>query len=303
MTERPSHLPSEDRNIGTVGLIAKANLPEAAAVITDITEWLSARGVGTMLEAKTARLTGRDETNTFTQKTLPSTVDLILVLGGDGTLLGAARGLASAGRDIPILAVNFGSLGFLTEVTLPELYGSLQSVLDGTAGIDERQMLSARVVRDGETVAEQVVLNDIVITRAELSIIELTITVGDQLVTRLRADGLIVASPTGSTAYSMAAGGPIVHPLVDALLLTPIAPHTLTHRPIVIPSTFAVRVTPTLADPHQAAHASFDGQVGFELVHGDDVIVKRAPQTLNVIRAEARNYFAVLREKLKWGDQ
>lgn len=303
MTERPPHSPSADREIRTVGLIAKTNLPEAAAVITDITEWLSARGVGTVIEAQTARLTGRDDTNTFTQKKFPSTVDLILVLGGDGTLLGAARGLASADTDIPILAVNFGSLGFLTEVTLPELYRSLQSVLDGTAGIDERQMLLARVVRNGEVVTEQVVLNDIVITRAELSIIELTITVGNQLVTRLRADGLIVASPTGSTAYSMAAGGPIVHPLVDAILLTPIAPHTLTHRPIVIPSTFAVQVTPTLANPHQAAHASFDGQVGLELAHGDDVIVKRAPQTLNVIRAEARDYFAVLREKLKWGDQ
>ena len=226
------------------------------------------------------------------------------MLGGDGTLLGVARGVAGADADVPVLAVNFGSLGFLTEVTLPELYAALQSVLDGTARIDERQMLRSQVVRGTEVVADRIVLNDVVIGKAALSnIIELTITVADQFVTSLRADGLIIASPTGSTAYSMAAGGPIVHPLVDALLLTPIAPHTLTHRPIVIPSTTAVRVTPVLGDPHRAAYASFDGQSGIELADGDAVTVQRAPRPLKVVSAETRNYFAVLREKLKWGER
>ena len=302
MTEKPQQ-PSGRSTIRTVALIAKTRLPEAAAVITDITRWLSARGVGTVFEAETARLAGRGDTNTFPRTAPPTDSDLILVLGGDGTLLEAARGVGNVGADTPILAVNFGSLGFLTEVTLPELYESLQSVLDGTAGIDQRGMLLARVERDGQVIEEQVVLNDVVIEKAALSIIEITITVGHQLVTRLRADGLIVASPTGSTAYSMAAGGPIVHPLVDALLLTPIAPHTLTHRPIVIPSTFAVRITPTLTGAHQAARASFDGQTRLELAHGDEVVIERAARSLNVIRAEARNYFAVLREKLKWGNQ
>ena len=302
MTAR-SHSPSKDRTIRTVGLIAKTHLREAATVVADITQWLSERGVSTVVETETARLAGRDDPRTFSRTELPPDVDLIVVLGGDGTLLSAARGVANSGMDIPILAINFGSLGFLTEVTLPELYGSLQTVLEGTAGTDDRQMLWARVMRSGDVVIDRVVLNDVVITRAALSIVELTIHVGDQFVTRLRGDGLIVSSPTGSTAYSMAAGGPIVHPLVDALLLTPIAPHTLTHRPIVIPSTSAVRVTPMLTGPYLAANASFDGQAGIELEDGDDVIVGRAPRTLRVIRAEARSYFAVLREKLKWGNQ
>ena len=296
----------QPRPIRTVGVIAKARLPEAAAVVTGIENWLSERGVTTEVESETARLAGCDRAHTFPRDTLPTQVDLLVVLGGDGTLLGVARSIADAkaGTDIPVLAINFGSLGFLTEVTLPELYRALESVLDGTAGIDERQMLRSTVTRNGQIITERVVLNDIVIGKAALSnIIELTISVGKQFVTRLRADGLIVASPTGSTAYSMAAGGPIVHPLVDALLLTPIAPHTLTNRPIVIPSTTGVRVTPDLSGPHCAAYASFDGQSGLELVHGDVVAVEKAARPLKIIRAESRGYFAVLREKLKWGER
>ena len=242
----PTEPPPPPRAIRTVGIIAKARLPEAAEVVSGIADWLSERGVNTEVETETARLASRDGVDTFATDALPAQVDLLVVLGGDGTLLGVARSIADAeaGTDIPVLAVNFGSLGFLTEVTLPELYQALESVLDGTAGIDERQMLRSTVIRDGYIMTDRVVLNDIVIGKAALSnIIELTINVGEQFVTSLRADGLIVASPTGSTAYSMAAGGPIVHPLVDALLLTPIAPHTLTNRPIVIPSTTAVRVS------------------------------------------------------------
>ena len=303
---RPTELPPQPRRIRTVGIIAKARLPEAAEVVSGIADWLSERGVNTEVETETARLAGRDGTRTFTTEALPAQVDLLVVLGGDGTLLGVARSIADAGTrtDIPVLAVNFGSLGFLTEVTLPELYRALESVLDGTAGIDERQMLRSTVIRDGHVMTDRVVLNDIVIGKAALSnIIELTISLGEQFVTRLRADGLIVASPTGSTAYNMAAGGPIVHPLVDALLLTPIAPHTLTNRPIVIPTTTAVRVTPALDGPHCSAYASFDGQSGLELVHGDIVTVEKAARPLKIIRAESRGYFAVLRQKLKWGER
>ena len=302
----PTEPPLQPRTIRTVGIIAKARLPEAAEVVTGIADWLSARGVTTEVETETARLAGRDKTSTFERDVLPAQVDLLVVLGGDGTLLGVARSIADAGvsADIPVLAVNFGSLGFLTEVTLPELYRALESVLDGTAGIDERQMLRSTVIRDGQIITDRVVLNDIVIGKAALSnIIELTISMGDQFVTCLRADGLIVSSPTGSTAYSMAAGGPIVHPLVDALLLTPIAPHTLTNRPIVIPSNTAVRVAPALDGPHCSAYASFDGQSGLELAPGDVVTVERAARPLKVIRAESRSYFAVLREKLKWGER
>ena len=301
----PTEPPPQPRAIRTVGIIAKARLPEAAEVVTGIADWLSERGVATDIETETARLAGRDGAGTLARDALPDQVDLIVVLGGDGTLLGVARSIADAKAetDIPVLAINFGSLGFLTEITLPELYRALESVLDGTAGIDERQMLRSTVIRNGQIIADRVVLNDIVIGKAALSnIIELTISVGEQFVTRLRADGLIVASPTGSTAYSMAAGGPIVHPLVDALLLTPIAPHTLTNRPIVIPSSTAVRVTPGLAGPHCSAYASFDGQSGLELVHRDVVTVEKAARPLKIIRAESRSYFAVLREKLKWGE-
>ena len=302
----PTEPPPPPRAIRTVGIIAKARLPEAAEVVSGIADWLSERGVNTEVETETARLASRDGVGTFATDALPAQVDLLVVLGGDGTLLGVARSIADAeaGTDIPVLAVNFGSLGFLTEVTLPELYQALESVLDGTAGIDERQMLRSTVIRDGYIMTDRVVLNDIVIGKAALSnIIELTINVGEQFVTSLRADGLIVASPTGSTAYSMAAGGPIVHPLVDALLLTPIAPHTLTNRPIVIPSTTAVRVTPALKGPHCSAYASFDGQSGLELVHGDVVTVEKVVRPLKIIRAESRGYFAVLRQKLKWGER
>ena len=297
---------SQPRAIRTVGVIAKARLPEAAEVVTGIAEWLAERDVTTVVDTETARLAGRDDANTFSRDALPAQADLLLVLGGDGTLLGVARDVADAGADadIPILAINLGSLGFLTEVTLPELYRALESVLDGSAGINERQMLRSTVVRDDQIVTDRIVLNDVVIGKAVLSnIIELTISVGEQFVTRLRADGLIVASPTGSTAHSMAAGGPIVHPLVDALLLTPIAPHTLTNRPIVIPTTTAVRVMPVLDGPHRSAYASFDGQSGLKLAHGDIVTVERAPRPLKVIRAQTRGYFAVLREKLKWGER
>jgi len=294
----------QPRVIRTAGIIAKARLPEAATVVAGIVDWLSERDVTTVVETETARLAGQDGAHTFSRDALPAQADLLVVLGGDGTLLGVARGIADAGADIPVLAINFGSLGFLTEITLPELYRALESVLDGTASVDERQMLRSKVIRDDRIVTDRVVLNDVVIGKAALSnIIELTISVGEQLVTHLRADGLIVASPTGSTAYNLAAGGPIVHPLVDALLLTPIAPHTLTNRPIVIPSTTAVRVTPTLDGPHRSAYASFDGQSGLELVHGDVVTVEKAPRSLKVVRAESRGYFAVLREKLKWGER
>lgn len=294
------------RAIRTVGIIAKARLPEAAHAVNSIVSWLSEHGVTALVETETAHGAGCDGAGTFARDSLPREADLLVVLGGDGTLLGVARGVAHADAetDIPILAVNFGSLGFLTEVTLPELYRALESVLDGTADTDKRQMLRSTVVRGGHILTDRVVLNDVVIGKGALSnIIELTINVGEQFVTRLRADGLIVASPTGSTAYSMAAGGPIVHPLVDALLLTPIAPHTLSNRPIVIPSTTAVQVTPLLDGPHRSAFASFDGQSGFELSDGDVVTVERAPNPLTVIRAESRGYFAVLREKLKWGER
>ena len=290
--------------VQTVGIIAKTRLQEASAAVRDVADWLAARGIDIVVEINTARIINREGIETCSRDNLPTVADLILVLGGDGTLLGVAGCVARTASDVPVLSVNFGSLGFLTEITLPELYESLESVIAGTAGIDERQMLRSKVIRNNEAIADRIVLNDVVLTKAALSnIIDFAITFGDQFVMRSRADGLIISSPTGSTAYNLAAGGPIVHPTVDALLVTPIAPHTLTNRPIVIPTTTPVRVVPTLGGLHQAAYVSFDGQFGFELNSGDNITVERASRPLRVVRSESRSYFAVLREKLKWGER
>jgi NAD+ kinase len=224
--------------ITRVGLVAKHNLDAAAGLLAELAGWLEARGVTPVFETHTAVLAGLPPGRpTSSSEDLPLASDLIVVLGGDGTLIGTAGRIAQAGVSVPILGVNFGSLGFLTEITLPELYESLESVLDGEAEIDERMMLRARTLRGGVAVADRSVVNDAVITKGALSrIIDLSVSVGDELVMKVRADGLIVATPTGSSAYNLAAGGPIVHPAVDAVLLTPIAPHMLTNRPVVLPA-------------------------------------------------------------------
>src|SRR5262249_51075426 len=183
------------------------------------------------------------------RRALVDQVDMVLVLGGDGTLLAMADRIGEARSPIPILGVNFGSLGFLTEVTLPELYASLESVVRGEALVEERLMIRSATIRAGVTFAQHIALNDAVITKGARSrMIDLSMWIADEFVTRVKADGLIVASPTGSTAYNLAAGGPILHPSVDALIVTPIAPHTLTNRPIVIPAASEVRVQPLMDD-------------------------------------------------------
>ena len=290
--------------VTSVGIAAKTHSPNAAEVVREAVAWLDRRGVAGILERETARAAGLEGRETCTPAELASAADLVLVIGGDGTLLGVAREVARRAPATPILGVNCGSLGFLTEITREELAAALAAAVGGESRIDERRMLRAQVRRGAAAVADRLVLNDVVIGRsARSSIVELSISLRGQLITRSRADGLIVATPTGSTAYNLAAGGPIVHPTVDALVLTPIAPHTLTNRPIVLPNTAPVRITPELGGPHAEAHASFDGQFNVELEDGDAVIVERAPHPLRVVRAEARSYFAVLREKLKWGER
>ena len=223
-----------------VGIVAKARLERAAGHLAEIAAWLEQRNITPIFESETAALArsaGADgRFKTVDAEELPRHVDVIVVLGGDGTLLGTAGRIAKAKADIPILGVNFGSLGFLTEVTLPEIYASLETAVNGTAQTEERMMLDV-VVTDGNTrVAERVVLNDVVVTQGALSrIIELSVSVDGEFMMRVKADGLIIASPTGSTAYNLSAGGPIVHPKVDGLTITPIAPHTLTNRPVVVP--------------------------------------------------------------------
>ncbi len=287
-----------------VGLVAKTRLEAAAGVLADLAGWLEARGVQPVFETDTAALAGLPpDRPTCTRDELPRACDLVVVLGGDGTFIGMAGRIADSDAATPILGVNFGSLGFLTEITLPELYPALESVLDGTAQIDHRMMLRSRTLRAGGTCADRVALNDVVITKGALSrIIDLAVSIGDQPVMRVRADGLIIASPTGSTAYNLAAGGPILHPSMDALLLTPIAPHMLTNRPIVIPATSEVRVAPAMAD-HDEVFVTFDGQSGHPLEPGDVVSIGRADRELRLVRAQTRTYFDVLRQKLKWSER
>jgi len=289
--------------VSRVGLIAKHGLTAASGVLAELARWLDARGVRAIFETETAQLAGVPAAQTVARDALPTACDLIVVLGGDGTLIGVANFIARADVDVPILGVNYGNLGFLTEITLPELYGALEAALEGRAKFTERAMLHARVTRGGVLFAEHVVLNDVGITRAAMSrIIEVEVSVDDEPVTRVRADGLIVASPTGSTAYNLAAGGPIVHSAVDALILTPVAPHTLTSRPVVIPASCEVHVRPVM-ERSDEVWVTFDGQSGFALQANDTVTIRRARRMLRVIKSDQRSYFELLREKLKWGER
>jgi NAD+ kinase len=288
--------------ITRVGVVAKSRLQVAAPHLSDVENWLTDHGVETIFETATAALMPARETRRVAEKpSLVNDVGLVLVLGGDGTLLSMADCIGRAGLRVPILGVNFGSLGFLTEVTLPELYPALEAALAGHAHIEERLTLQASITRPSGAASSEIAVNDVVVNKGARSrLIDLSIWVGDGLVTTVRADGLIVATPTGSTAYNLAAGGPIVQPNVDALVLTPIAPHTLTNRPIVIPSSSMVHVKPVM-DDRDEVFVTFDGQAGCELHAGDEISVCRAREPMRLVRPATRSYFEVLREKLNWG--
>ena len=295
---------SASQQISHVGIVAKSHLRAAVPHLVDIAAWLRTRGIEAIFESATAALmTSTDGCRVAEKVTLVEMVDMVVVLGGDGTLLSMADCIATAGKSIPILGVNFGSLGFLTEVTLPELYTSLETVLAGKARVEERMMLASTVRRPRETFTAYLALNDVVVAKTARSrMIELSVSVGDEFVTRVKADGLIVATPTGSTAYNLAAGGPIVQPNVDALVLTPIAPHTLTNRPIIIPASATVLVQPHM-DARDEVFVTFDGQAGVQLEDGDEISVCRAERSLRLIHPSTRGYYQVLRQKLKWGER
>jgi NAD+ kinase len=291
--------------ITRVGIVAKHGLHAAADHLDRIADWLRAHEIEPVFETNTAALAGAGAgTTTYSREDLPHQVDLVIVLGGDGTLLSMATRIAHAGRDTPILGVNFGSLGFLTETRIDELYDVLDSVVQGTAAFDDRAMLAADAYRAREHFDARIALNDVVFTKAALSrMIELTVSVTAGPVTRVKADGLIVASATGSTAYNLAAGGPIVHPRVDALVITPIAPHTLTNRPIVIPGTEVIEVRPHVSGTGDEIFVTYDGQSGYPLQSGDVIRVRTSERTLRLVKAPSRSYFELLREKLKWGER
>lgn len=285
-----------------IGIVTKHGLSHARDTLVELEAWLAGRAEVLWAPEAAALISGGTRP-IVSREAMPNRVDFVLVLGGDGTLLAMADQIGQADRDIPILGVNFGSLGFLTEIRREELYVALEAVLAGQVELDERMMMRASTDRDQHVRDTRVILNDVVFTRNALSrMLDLDVSVGDQFMTSVKADGLIVASPTGSTAYNLSAGGPIVHPAMDAMVLTPIAPHMLTNRPIVIPAAREVRVQPSPANSAEV-YVTFDGQSGFPLAAGEAVSIARARRPLRLVRAAARSYFEVLREKLKWGER
>jgi len=280
-----------------VGIVAKPGATEAREVILRLLEWLAGRGLTPVLEKETAALVPAASVASVGKPELPAQVDLVVVLGGDGTLLSMARAVGDLG--VPLLGVNLGGLGFLTATTLEEMLPALEALLAGRMAADERMMLTTRLVRNGQRLCEYAALNDVVITKAAMSrIIDLAVSVEGQHATEYRADGLIISTPTGSTAYSLSAGGPILFPTMDAIVLTPICSHTLTNRPIVLPGMHRVEVT-LLAD--QEVMVTVDGQVGVNLKQGDTVEVVKAAARIRLVRFPQTDFFSVLRTKLKWG--
>jgi NAD+ kinase len=288
--------------VSTVGIVARPDVPEAAPALRGLIEWLRQRRVEVLVEERTAALldgAARAGVPVASGREVAARSDALVVLGGDGTLLSASHLLE---KPVPVLGVNFGHLGFLTEITLPELHPALEGVLRGEYRFDERRMLRAAVARAGEPEVLGDVLNDVVITKAALSrIIELEVAVDGLFVSSFRADGLIVSSPTGSTAYNLAAGGPIVHPSLPAVVLTPICPHMLSNRPLVVGDESVIEVRLRAAREGEV-HITFDGQRGFPLASTDTVTITRSPRALRLVKAPDRDYFEVLRTKLKWGE-
>ncbi len=291
-----------------IGIVAKPGLTEAAELLVEIGTWLSGRGIEPCYETATAALAGKALAGpTCDAATLGADVQMLLVLGGDGTLLGTAGRLAAGGYDVPVLAVNFGSLGFLTEVRVTEVHDALERALAGDAEEERRLMLQASVRRADGATQQHLALNDVVFTKGALSrMIDLAAYADGLLIAYFKADGLIIASPTGSTAYNLSAGGPIVHPAVDAVVLTPIAPHTLTNRPVVLPASATLEVRAVTQDGHEVrdeSYVTFDGQTGDILGPGDAVTVQRARYVLRLLKPASRGYFEVLRQKLRWAER
>jgi len=280
-----------------VGIICKPYVPEPPEILKELVPWLLEKGIEVYLEKESASFEG---TKSIPRVELSKTVELVIVLGGDGTMLGTAR--LVAGRDIPILGVNLGGLGFITEVYTNELFEALEKIVRGECPTEERMMLDARIMRGGEPISHHTALNDVVISKGSMArIIDLEVKVNKTYVTMFNSDGAIVATPTGSTAYSLSAGGPILYPTIHAIALTPISPHTLTNRPLVLPEDVVIELT--LKSQSEGVQLSLDGQVGFTLVSGDTVEVTRSAHSAILMRAGGRDHFDILRTKLKWGER
>lgn len=276
-----------------VGLVAKSGSREATHASRELGQWLERRGIEVACDDATRRATG----GAGPRFDPDEPYDLVVVLGGDGTLLSVARSVL---QGVPILGVNLGSLGFLTEVNRGELYPALVRVLDGEHGIEERPLLDVELRRIAGGRAEYRVFNDAVVTKSALSrIIELSLRVDGNLVARFRADGLIISSPTGSTAYNLSAGGPIVHPLLPVVILTPICPHALTLRPVVVPASAQIEVV--LETDREEVFLTLDGQEGTTLSRGDTISVRRSERHARLVKVGGRTFYDSLRGKLRWG--
>jgi len=285
-----------------IGVIGKRNRPEVGHIARHLVEWLRPRKAEVYMEEDLAKLVNLPFSgpylNAVEREEMPGKVEMIVVLGGDGTMLSVARLVRN--HDIPILGVNLGGLGFLTEISLDELYRVLERVMQGNFETDERDVLRASVIRKGEQLAEYAVLNDAVINKGALArIIDLEVTINGEYLTTFRSDGLIISTPTGSTAYNLSAGGPIVYPSLHCLIITPICSHTLANRPIVIPDDVEVHVL--LEAKQQEVFLTLDGQQGLSLEFEDLVEVRKVPGRFLLIKSPYRHYFELLREKLKWG--
>jgi NAD+ kinase len=281
--------------VSRIGLVLKRHDPHVRDVVTEIVPWMQARGVEVFLDQETAEqypLSG----SVTTPEALASCVDVVAVFGGDGTFLHAARLVGGSG--VPLLGINLGSLGFLAEVTLEKMRTAFERVLTGHYRLEERVLLDVRVLRLEKQLAQYLALNDAVINKGALArIIEMEVWVNSELVTITRADGLIISTPTGSTAYSIAAGGPIVYPTLGAFIIIPICPHTLSNRPVVVPDGAEVAVRLRRGGD---VMLTVDGQVGMPLVEGDRTRFEKAASTLRMVQATDATFFGLLREKLKW---
>ena len=285
-------------DIKVVGIIAKPSIPHASTIVPELVRWLEAKGLQARYDKETAKYLHHHDG--LDRNEVPDGTQLVIVLGGDGTLLSAAR--AVNGHDIPLLPVNLGGLGFLTAVTLEELYPELERTLNGQQRIVARRMLHADLIRGDQVVQSFEALNDVVIAKTSIArMIDLETHVDTHYVSTYKADGLIVCTPTGSTAYSLSAGGPIMFPAVNALCLTPICPHMLTNRPVIVPDTSEITVICRARD--KEAFLTVDGQVGEPLQHKDRIVSCCSSHSIKLIRPPKMLFFDVLRQKLKWGER
>ncbi len=284
--------------IQTVGIYAKTNHAEAPKLAQDICSRLQQQGVDFLLEPWLGEALGSEAV--AAKDVIPQKADLIIVLGGDGTLISVARQVNAL--QVPILGVNLGSLGFLTEITRHELPAILESVLAGQYEISDRMMLDVEIQRRGKLVATHTLLNDVVINKGTLArIIDMETRVDGNYLTTFKADGLIISTPTGSTGYNLAAGGPIIYPGINSLVITPICPHMLTNRPLIVSSSSVIAIDVSFAD--DVVYFTGDGQIGANLEAGDRVEVRQSAARTHLVKSPTRDYFEILRTKLSWGER